>query len=206
MHIKSIAPIVTEQIIPSQLVSKNTEMTKTKEKLTLDRNLIENHLYNTSVLLPMIEQNAMIYVTEVEVNHEIILTTTIHKNRYRSISRDRFRYDKSTTPPHYLDHDMKTTRETRDVTPLLIDPHTDHLTDVTLVTDIDHAHIQEITTILHAIHLLFDHLRDPEILDFLELAHTPIKEINLIQINHKLKMTKLTLKYICITQLKWQTL
>ena len=44
---KNIA-IVTERIIPSQLVSKNTEMTKTKEKLLLHQNLLKFHLYKIS--------------------------------------------------------------------------------------------------------------------------------------------------------------
>ena len=37
---KIIALFVTEQIVPSQLFSKNTEMTKTKEKLMLNQNLL----------------------------------------------------------------------------------------------------------------------------------------------------------------------
>ena len=41
-----------------------------------------------------------------------------------------------------LDYDMTITKEIRDPIALLIYPHTDHLIDVTLVTDIDHAHIQ----------------------------------------------------------------
>ena len=47
----------------------------------LDQNPLKSHLYNTFVLFQMIEQNAMIHNTEVEVHHEIILTTItiIHK-------------------------------------------------------------------------------------------------------------------------------
>ena len=46
----------------------------------LDLNPLKNHLYSTSVLLPMIEQNTIIIDTEVEVPHETTLTTkTIHK-------------------------------------------------------------------------------------------------------------------------------
>ena len=73
---------------------------------------------------------------------------------------------------------------------------------MTLVTDLDHAHIQKIITFLHYLDLLLDHLRDPEILDFLDLVYTPIQETNLKQFNHKPKMTQLTLKYICNTPLK----
>ena len=53
---------------------------KTKEMLTLEQNLSRNHLFNTFVLLPMIEQSDMIQNIEVEVYHEIIFTikTIIH--------------------------------------------------------------------------------------------------------------------------------
>ena len=41
----------------------------------------QNHLYNTFVLHQMIDQNAMTHDTEVDVRHEIILSTktTIHE-------------------------------------------------------------------------------------------------------------------------------
>ena len=74
---KNIAPFVTEQIIPSQLVSRNNEITQTKEKLMLVQNLLQNHLYNTFVLPPMIEQNDMIHDIEVEVHHEKTITKII---------------------------------------------------------------------------------------------------------------------------------
>ena len=62
------------------LASKNNEMMKTNEMLMLVQNLHKNHLYSTFALLLMIEQNAMILDTEVEVLHVTILTTkTIHK-------------------------------------------------------------------------------------------------------------------------------
>ena len=103
-------------------------------------------------------------------------------------------------------HDMTNINETRDLNTLLTDHLTNHLIDVILVADIDHAHIQDITTILQVTHLLLDHLQDQEIVDFPDLAHTQRQETNLIQYNHKLKMIQLILKYICITQPKWQTL
>ena len=75
---------------------------KTNEMPMLDQNLHKNLLYSTFVLLPMIEQNTTIIDTEVEVPHETTRTTkTIPQNRYRSTSRDRFSYDKGTTPPQY---------------------------------------------------------------------------------------------------------
>ena len=99
---------------------------------------------------------------------------------------------------------MTIKKDSRDHIALLIDTHTNHLIDVTPVTDSDHAHFLEIK-FLHDIPLPFD-LRDQEILDFLHLSLNQIQEINLIQSNHKPKMIKLTLRYICITQPKWQTL
>ena len=86
-------------------------------------------------------------------------------------------------------HDMINIEETRNVIALRVDHHTNHLIDVPLVTDINHAPVLEIT-ISQDTHLLLDNLQDKENLDFLDLAHIQI----------------LTLKYICITQPKWQTL
>ena len=77
---ENIVHIVTEQITPSLLVSKNNEMMKTDEMQMLDQNLQENHLYSTYVLLLMIEQNSVIIEIEVEVPHVTTLTTKlIHK-------------------------------------------------------------------------------------------------------------------------------
>ena len=103
MHIRNIAHTVIEQIIPFLLVSKSNEMMKTNEKHLLDQNLHKNHLYNTSVFLPMIEQNTLIIDTEVELPQEATLTIkTIHKiDTVLHLEIDRFSYDKSTTPPHY---------------------------------------------------------------------------------------------------------
>ena len=80
---------------------------------------------------------------------------------------------------------MTILKETRDLIGLFIDPHTNHLTDVTPVTDIDHAHTLEII-ILRATYPLLDHLLDQEILGFLDLTHTHIPKIFLIHSNHKL--------------------
>ena len=77
---------------------------------------------------------------------------------------------------------------------------------MTFVTDINHARIKEITTILQDTHLLLDHLHAQEILDILDPVHIQIQGTDLIQYNHKPKMIQLNSKYTCITQLKWQTL
>ena len=104
------------------------------------------------------------------------------------------------------DHDMTTINEIHDPTALLTDLLTDPLTGMTLVIDIDHVHIQEMTTLLQDTHLHIDHLHHHEILHILEHVRYQIKETNLIQYNHKPKMIQLISKYTCITQLKWQTL
>ena len=51
-----------------------------------------------------------------------------------------------------LDHDMTAIKEIHDPIALLTDLRTDPLSDMTFVIDIDHAPIQEITTILQDIH------------------------------------------------------
>ena len=68
-HIKYFVLIATQQITQSLLVSKNNEIMKINAMHMLD------HLYSTSALLPIIEQNTMIIYTEVEVPHVTTLTT-----------------------------------------------------------------------------------------------------------------------------------
>ena len=92
----------------------------------------------------------MIHDTEVEVHHEINLTTTtIHKTDIALQLEIDLDMTKVLLIHTTLDHDMTTTKDTRDLIALLIYPHADDLINVTLVTDTDHAHIQEITTDLH---------------------------------------------------------
>ena len=100
---------------------------------------------------------------------------------------------------------MTTINAIHDPIALLTDLRTDPLTDMTLI-EIDRVNIQEITISLQDTHLLIDHLEDKEILGTLDHVHIPIQEINLIQYNHNTKITQFTLKYTCLTQLKWQTL
>ena len=103
-----------------------------------------------------------------------------------------------------LDHDTTTTKEILDHTALLTDLLTDLLIDMTLVIDIDHVLIKEMTTVLQHTHRPIDHLQDHEILDFLDHVQIQIQERNLIQYNHNIKQTQLSLKYTCITQVRWQ--
>ena len=77
---------------------------------------------------------------------------------------------------------MTIIKEIRGPIALLTDLLTDPLVDMTLVTVIDHARIQEIATILQATHLRLDHLHDREILT---LVHIQIQGTNLMQYNHK---------------------
>ena len=72
-----------------------------------------------------------------------------------------------------LVHDMTIIKKPRNLIALLIHSHTNHLIDVTPVTDIDHAPTIEII-MLHDTHPLADHRLDQEILGFLDLAHTHI--------------------------------
>ena len=171
----------------------------------LDQNLLKNQLYNTFVLTLMMEQNDMLREIEEEVHHQTIIKNTVHKTDTVLPLAIVLNMTKALLIHNTLVHGMKIIKETRDVIALLIDPPTNHLIVVTLGTDIDHTHILEIT-ISHDTHLPLHHLRDQEILGFLDLAHTQIQGINLVQFKHKSKMIQLTLKYICITQPKWQTL
>ena len=147
----------------------------------LDQNLHKNHLYSTSVLLPMIEQNIMIIDTEVEVPHEtILITQTIHKiDTVLHLEIDLV-MTKVLLLHTTLDHDMIRTNVIPGLTVLHTDPHTDLLIYTTLALDTDHAPIPEITN-LQNIQIHTDHLQDQqETLDFLDLVHTPIPETKLI--------------------------
>ena len=97
---------------------------------------------------------------------------------------------------------MITTEEILAHTVSPIDLLADLYIDMTLVIDIDHVPIQEITTILQDIHLPIDHLQDHEILDILVHVQFQIQELELIQYNHNTKQTQIILKYTCITQLR----
>ena len=153
---------------------------KTNEKHMLDLNHHKNLLYNTSVLLPMIEQNTMIIDTEVEVPHETTLTIkTIHKiDTVLHLEIDLV-MTKVLLLHTTLDHDMIRTTVIPGPTVLHTDPHTDPHIDTTLVLDADHAPIPEITNSQN-IQIHTDHLQDQETLEFLDLAHTPIPETKLI--------------------------
>ena len=205
---KNIVPIVTEQTTPSPLVSKNKELMKIKEMLILDRILLKSHFYSSFVLPEMTEPNDVIHIIEVKVIHETIITIKIliHKTDITLHPEIDLLMTKVLLLHNTLDHDMTTINEIHDPIALHTDLLTDPLTDMTLVIDIDHARIQETTTILQDKRLHIDHLFDQKILDFLDLVHIQIQETNLIQYNLNTKTIQSTLMYICNTQLKWQTL
>ena len=153
---------------------------KTNEKHILDQNLHKSHLYSTSVLLPMIEQNILIIDTEVEVPHKtILITKTIHKiDTVLHLAIDLV-MTKVLLLHTTLDHDTIRTNVILGHTVLHTDPHTDLLIDTSLALVTDHAPIPE-TTNSQNIQIHTDHLQDQETLDFLDLVHTPILETKLI--------------------------
>ena len=88
---------------------KNIEKIKTKETHRLDLNLYKNHLYNTFAPL-LVKKNSTDQInlqtplidTVVEVRHVIVIPLeTCHHKRDRFHSRDRYRYDRTTTPPQF---------------------------------------------------------------------------------------------------------
>ena len=176
LHLKNIVHIVTEEITPSLLVSKNNEMMKTNAMHMLDQNLLENHLYSTSVLILMIEQNTVIVDIEVEVPHVTTLTTkTIHKiDTVLHLEID-LAMTKVLLLHNTLDHDMTLTYAIPGLTAL----HTDLRIDTTLALEIDHAPIPE-TIVLQNKQIHTDDLLIHEILDFLDPVHSPILETELI--------------------------
>ena len=178
---KNIVHIVTEQITPSLLVSKNNEMMKTNEILMLDQNLQKNHLYSTSVLLLMIEQNTMIIDIEVEVPHVTTLTTKpIHKiDTVLHLEIDLATPPKVLLLHNTLDDDKILTNAIHCLTALHTDLRIDLLIDTTLALDIDHAPNQE-TKFLQDIQIHTDHLLEQEILDFPDPVHIPLLEIKSI--------------------------
>ena len=165
---QNISPVI-EQIVPSLLVSKNNEMMKTKKMHMLNQNLLKSHLYSFFVLPQTTEPNEMIHAIEVEVIHEIFITTkiTIHKTDIALHLEIDSGMTRVLLLHNTLDHDMTIIKEIRDPIGLLTDLLTDALIDMTLVTYIEHARIQGITTDLQDTNLLLDHLHVQEIFKIL---------------------------------------
>ena len=177
---KNIVRVVTEQLTPFLLVSKNNEMMKKKEMHMLDQNLHKNHSYSTSVLLLMIEQNTMIIDIEVEVPHVTTLTTkSIHKIDTVLHLAIELGLTKVLPLHNTLYHGMILTDAIHGLTALHTDLRINLLIDTNLVPDYDHAPIPE-TIILQNIQIHTEHLLNQEILDFLDPVHTPILETELI--------------------------
>ena len=140
----------------------------------LDQNLHKKHLYSSSVLLLMIEQNTMIIDIEVEVPHVTTLTTRpIHRiDTVLHLEID-LAMTKVLLLHNTLDHDEILTNAIHGLTALHTDLRIGLFIDTTLALDIDHAPIQE-TLNLQNIQIHSDHLLDQEILDFLDPVHTTI--------------------------------
>ena len=113
----------------------------------LDQNLLKSHLFSTLVLPQTTEQNDVIHAINVEVIHEIIITKTIHKTNIALHLEIDLIMTIVLLLHDTLNHDMTIIKQIRDPIALLTDLLTDPLIDMTLVTVIDHARIQEITTI-----------------------------------------------------------
>ena len=123
----------------------------------LDQNLLKHHLYSTSVLLLMIEQNTMIIDIEVEVPHVTTLTIkTIHKIETVLHLEIDLAMTKVLTLHNTLDHDMILTDVIHGLTALHTDLHINPLIDTTLALDIDHVPIPE-TISLQKIQIHTDH-------------------------------------------------
>ena len=90
----------------------------------------------------------MIHDIEIEVEHEItrITAKAIHKTYTAQHLEIVLVMTKVLLLHTTLVHDLTPIKETRDLIALLIDPHTNHLIDVTPVTDIDQAQFLEIKT------------------------------------------------------------
>ena len=159
---------------------KENEMMKTNAMHMLGQNLLKTHLYSTSALLPKIEQNTMIFDSEVEAPHVTTLTTkTIHKiDTVLHLEID-LAMTKVLPLHKTLDHDMILTDVIHGLTAHHTDLHIDLLIDTTLALDINHVPIPETIT-LQIIQIHTNHLLDQKNLDFLDPVHTPILETKLI--------------------------
>ena len=135
-----------------------------------------------------------ILLFEVEVHHVtlIITKTALHKTDTALALEIVLLMTKVPLLHITLLYDMTVIKEILFV--LLIDPRIDLRIDMTLVTHIDLARIQEIT-ISPDILPPSDNLPGQEILDILDLNHTEVQETNLTQFNFKLQKIVSTLKY-----------
>ena len=166
-----------------------------------DQNPLKNLLYNISVPPPMIKHKDMIqdqrntpHDTVVEL-HPVMTTKNI-------IDNDLLQELAIITieiPLLHITLDLVMTTITEILAHIVHhrDLPTDHLIDVIYVPVTNLDHTQEIT-------ILIDHRLDLEILDILDLAPILRHETKSITFNHKLLLTKSTLKYTCTTQQKWQ--
>ena len=150
---KNIVQIVIERTIPSLIVSRNNEMLKIKETPMLYINLLQNHLYNTSILLlvkiALTEQTTNLQKpmidTVVEVHHVIVIQIAKLHHKIDIV----LTLEADTDMPelqllHNLtDQDMTTIDEIRVLIVHHTDLHIHHHLDEIHILDIDHVHTLE---------------------------------------------------------------
>ena len=107
------------------------------------------------------------------------------QNRYRSTSRDRFSYDKNTTPPQYSRSRYDTyKRDSRSYGSPYRSSYRSPFRNNSRPRYRSRPYSRE-HNISKYTNLLTDHLPDQEILDFLDHAHIPTLETNSTWYNHK---------------------
>ena len=89
--------------ISACFMMKMMKMMKTNEMLMLDQDLRKTHLYNTSPCSPSNDRTKHCdhRNRSQSTSRNNSLNETYSQIRYRSTSRDRYSYDKNTTPPQY---------------------------------------------------------------------------------------------------------
>ena len=142
--------------------SESNEMRKNNEKLMLDQNFLKIVQIRRTLSAPSndrTKRHDTRYRSRSTSRNNNYKTNNITQNRYRSTLEIDSVMIQVLLLHKTLVHDMIIINEVRDHIAPLIDLHTNHPIDVTLVTGTDNVHILE-KTILHALHLLTDHLQD----------------------------------------------
>ena len=110
---------------------------------------------------------------------------TYSQNRYRSTSRDRFSYDKSTTPPQYSRSRYDTyKRDSRSYRSPYRSSYRSPYRHNSRPRYRSRSYSRYYNIQIHT-----DHLLDQEILEFLDPVHTPILETRSIQYKRKTNLT-----------------
>ena len=169
-----------------------------------DQNTLKNLLYNISVPPPMIKHKDMIQ-DQLNTPHDKVVKVhpvTTTKNIIDNDLLQELAIITTELPLLHITLDLVMTTITEILAHVVHHIYllADHLIDVIHVPVANLDHTQEITT-FHDTLLLIDHRLDLEILD---LVPIPRQETKSIIFNHKLLLTRSTLKFTCTTQQKWQ--